>query len=72
MSAQKAMRVKLVRSPHGRLPKQAGTIKGLGLRRTGDERVLEDTPSTRGMVRKISHLVTVIEEGLPMDAARKA
>ena len=72
MSAQKAMRVKLVRSPHGRLPKHAATIRGLGLRNTGSTRVLEDTPATRGMVRQIPHLVTIIEEGLPIDAARKA
>jgi len=68
MSAQKAMRVKLVRSPHGRLPKQAGTIKGLGLRRTGDTRVIEDTPATRGMVAKIPHLVMIVEEGLTGEA----
>jgi large subunit ribosomal protein L30 len=61
-----------MRSPHGRLPKQAATLRGLGLRRTGDERVLEDTAATRGMVGKISHLVTVIEEGLPIADARKA
>ena len=72
MPAQKAMKVKLVRSPHGRLPKQAATLTGLGLRRTGDERILEDTPSTRGMVSRVCHLVTVLEDGLPIDQARKA
>jgi large subunit ribosomal protein L30 len=61
MSAQKQLKVKLVRSPHGRLPKQAATIRGLGLRRTGDTRVLEDTPAVRGMVNKIPHLVTILE-----------
>lgn len=62
MSAQKRIKVKLVRSPHGRLPKQAATIRGLGLRRTNDTRVLEDTPAIRGMVNKIPHLVTIVEE----------
>ena len=65
MSAQKpkAMRVKLVRSAAGKLPAHRATVRGLGLRHTGDERVIEDTPSTRGMVNAVSHLVTIVEDG---------
>ncbi len=62
----KAIKVKLVRSVCGRIPKQRETVLGLGLTRTGDERVLEDTPSVRGMVAKVSHLVSITEEGLSM------
>jgi large subunit ribosomal protein L30 len=66
---QKHMKIKLVHSTAGRLPKQRGTVKGLGLSRLSQTRVIEDTPATRGMVKKVSHLVTIVEEGL---AAPKA
>jgi len=59
------MRVRLVRSAFGKLPKHRATVRGLGLARIGDERVIEDTPSTRGMVNRVCHLVTIVEEGLP-------
>jgi ribosomal protein L30, bacterial/organelle len=59
---KKNMKVKLIHSPCGRIPKQGKTVIGLGLRKIGSERILEDTPATRGMVNKIPHLVKIIEE----------
>lgn len=53
------LKVTLVRSPIDRVQSQKDTVRGLGLRRLGGSAVLEDTPSVRGMIRKISHLVTV-------------
>lgn len=41
------------------------TIKGLGLRRIGGSRVLENTPSVRGMVKAVLHLVDVEEVAGP-------
>ena len=41
---------------------QTATLKGLGLNKMNRTRELEDTPSIRGMVNKISHLVQIIEE----------
>ncbi|MFD1808247.1 50S ribosomal protein L30 [Gemmobacter lanyuensis] len=41
---------------------QTATLKGLGLNKMHRTRELEDTPSVRGMVNKISHLVKIIEE----------
>ena len=38
------------------------TLKGLGLGKIGREKVLLDTPEVRGMIKKVSHLVKVIEE----------
>ena len=67
----KAIRIKLVRSPAGRVPKHRATVKGLGLRHTEHERVLEDTPAVRGMIKAVPYLVEVIEEGLPIEAARR-
>ncbi|MGO4853843.1 50S ribosomal protein L30 [Phaeovulum sp. W22_SRMD_FR3] len=41
---------------------QTATLKGLGLNKMNRTRELEDTPSVRGMVNKIPHLVKIIEE----------
>ena len=51
------LRVKQVRSAIGRNGKQLLTLKGLGLTKMNRERVLEDTPSVRGMINKVAHLV---------------
>jgi large subunit ribosomal protein L30 len=53
------LKVTLVRSPIDRTQKQKDTVRGLGLRRLHHSVVLEDTPSVRGMIRKVQHLVTV-------------
>jgi large subunit ribosomal protein L30 len=53
------LKVTLVRSPIDRTQKQKDTVRGLGLRRLNQSAVLEDTPAVRGMIRKISHLVSV-------------
>jgi len=53
------LKVTLVRSPIDRTQKQKDTVRGLGLRRLNQSSVLEDTPAVRGMIRKVSHLVTV-------------
>ena len=42
---------------------QKATVRGLGFRRLGQRVVAEDTPSVRGMVRKVRHLVVVENEG---------
>lgn len=41
--------------------RQRLNVKGLGLRKLGESRILENTPAVRGMVRKVLHLVTVEE-----------
>jgi large subunit ribosomal protein L30 len=53
------LKVTLVRSPIHREQSQKDTVRGLGLRRLNHSRVLDDTPSIRGMIRKIQHLVAV-------------
>jgi len=60
MSETKAtVRVTQVASGNGRKPGQQETLIGLGLNKLGRTRELEDTPSVRGMIRKVSHLVKV-------------
>ena len=46
-------------SPIGRHKSQKATLKGLGLDKMHRTRTLEDTPSVRGMINKVSHLVRV-------------
>ena len=56
------LRVKRVGSPLRREESQAATLRGLGLTRAQQVRELEDTPSVRGMIAKVAHLVEVIGE----------
>jgi large subunit ribosomal protein L30 len=49
-------------SPIGRRHDQEATLKGLGLNKLHRRRSLEDTPSVRGMISKVKHLVRVVEE----------
>jgi large subunit ribosomal protein L30 len=60
-AAMKHLRIKLVRSVIGRPQKQREVVKGLGLRRINSEVIREDRPETRGMIRKIPHLIEVEE-----------
>lgn len=53
------LKVTLVRSPIKRPRAQKATVEGLGLRKLNKSRILEDTPSIRGMIRKVQHLVKV-------------
>jgi large subunit ribosomal protein L30 len=46
-------------SPIGREDYQLATLKGIGLNRRHRSRVLEDTPSVRGMIERVKHLVRV-------------
>ena len=55
------LKVTLRNSQIGANPKQLENLKGLGLRRIGQSRVLENTPAVRGMVKKVLHLVEVEE-----------
>ena len=55
----KKILVRLVRSSSRADMFQAANLKGLGLRKINDVRELEDTPSVRGMINKVSHLISV-------------
>ncbi|NCO86505.1 MAG: 50S ribosomal protein L30 [Rhodobacterales bacterium] len=58
----KTIVVKQIGSPIRRPAKQRATLIGLGLNKMHKTRELEDTPSVRGMVDSIPHLVAIIEE----------
>jgi large subunit ribosomal protein L30 len=74
MSAQQQAQVRVtqVRSPIGRRKDQRETLIGLGLNKINRSRVLEDTPSVRGMINKVRHLVDVepLAEAGELDARR--
>ena len=53
------LKVTLVRSPIHREASQKATVVGLGLRHLNHSAVLEDTPSIRGMIRKVAHLIEI-------------
>jgi large subunit ribosomal protein L30 len=55
------LKVTLRHSAIGRPRRQLETIKGLGLRKIGSSRMLENTPAVRGMVKRVLHLVEVEE-----------
>ena len=59
----KSVTVVQIGSPIGRRRDQEETLRGLGLNKRHRRRVLEDTPAVRGMIQKVQHLVTVVEEG---------
>ena len=61
MSKNTKLIVKQVKSAIGRQGYQKKTLIGLGLNKINKERELEDTPSIRGMIEKVKHLVEVKE-----------
>ncbi len=57
----KRLKVTLERSTIGRPKSQCETVRGLGLKKRGQTKDLEDTPAIRGMIKKVAHLVRVEE-----------
>ena len=55
------LKLTMKKSQIGANPNQIENLKGLGLRRIGQVRVLENTPAVRGMVKKVIHLLQVEE-----------
>jgi large subunit ribosomal protein L30 len=60
MSEKPTLKVKLVRSVAGTRESHRATVRGLGLHKLNSESTLEDTPSVRGMINKVSYLLKVL------------
>jgi large subunit ribosomal protein L30 len=60
-STGKTIKVKQIGSSIGRDKTQRQTLIGLGLNKMNRVKTLQDTPSVRGMVNKVSHLVEIVE-----------
>jgi large subunit ribosomal protein L30 len=61
MAKKKTFKIKWIRSVAGCTRDMRATVRGLGLRRLHQVVEREDTPSIRGMVDKVRHLVVVVE-----------
>ena len=59
--ANKNLKVTLTRSVIGRLKSHKACVKGLGIRRMHDSVVVVDTPANRGMINKVSYMLSVEE-----------
>lgn len=57
--ADRKIKVTLVKSVIGTKQDHRATVRGLGLRRLNSSAMLEDTPSVRGMIKKVNYLVKV-------------
>lgn len=55
------IKVQQIKSKIGYPKDQKATLQALGLRKISQIVEVEDSPSTRGMLRKVHHLVTVVE-----------
>jgi large subunit ribosomal protein L30 len=55
------LKIKYTKSAIGYSYMQKDTIRSLGLKKLNSTVIQEDTPSTRGMIFKVQHLVTVVE-----------
>ncbi len=62
MASKKTITIEQIRSPNRRPERQAETLVGLGLNKLGRRATLEDTPAMRGMLKKVSHLVLVVDD----------
>ena len=57
----KTITVKLKKSVISCTDKQKACVRGLGLRKTGSSKELENTPAVRGMIKKVIHLLEISE-----------
>ena len=60
--AENTLKLTLVKSLNGRLPRHKACVRGLGLRRMHQTVTVVDTPENRGMVRKVAYLLQVQED----------
>ncbi|MEC7184025.1 MAG: 50S ribosomal protein L30 [Bdellovibrionota bacterium] len=61
MAHSDTITVKLKKSMIGKTDKQKSTVKGLGLKGVGSEKQLENTPSVRGMIKKVINFLEIKE-----------
>lgn len=59
--AEGKLRLKLVKSPIGYSQRQKDTVRALGLRRMNQVVEHQDTPTIRGMVARVNHLVRILD-----------
>ena len=65
------LRIKLVKSPIGNNPRNRATVQALGLRNVQQVVEHQDTPSIRGMIHHVKHMLSVVEVEDPKPAETK-
>ena len=60
--ANKTLKVQQIKSSHGILANHKACLTGLGLRRIRHVVEVQDTPSVRGMINKVRHMVVLVQE----------
>ena len=60
--ADKTITIEQIASPTRRPQDQRATLIGLGLNKSRKQSTLKDTPEVRGMIRKLPHLVRVVDD----------
>lgn len=58
---KKTLLIKQIGSPIRKPKDQRSTLIGLGLNKMNKEKVIEDNPCTRGMIKKVQHLVKILK-----------
>ena len=61
MADNKMLKITLVKSPMGAIPKQRATVVAMGLKKLNHTVELPDNAATRGMIQRVNHLVKVEE-----------
>ncbi len=61
MAKPRQLKLTLIKSKYGRLKSHRACVAGLGLRRMHQSVVVEDTPENRGMINRVSYLLSVEE-----------
>ena len=61
MAKTKELKVTLVKSKHGRLKNHKACVAGLGLRKMHQTVTVADTPENRGMINRVSYMLSVEE-----------
>ncbi len=62
MAAKKTITIEQITSANRRPARQTQTLIGLGLNKINRTSTVEDTPSTRGMIKKVNHLIRVVND----------
>ena len=62
MSKDQTITIKLVKSGIGRMKNHKLCIKGLGFKKLNQILTIDDTPSNRGMINKISDMIEILEK----------
>ncbi len=61
MGKPRQLKLTLIKSKYGRLKSHRACVAGLGLRRMHQSVIVEDTPENRGMINRVSYLLSVEE-----------